>query len=293
MHTLQIGYPKSGNFWLYQILHRIFKYGNEGSSSFIEKHPIQAMAKTWDLNYPEQSVIDMIDIKDLQVSYRISSIFKMPIEDFSQYLNNTNHVWTHSPVCKRSGDILNLLGKKVYIVRDPRDVVISASKYFCSDYMLKYFPQEIKDPEIYLEQNLERLMTEWVWHVWDYLRLSEKYNIHICYFEGFRRNFQEELSLLLNYLEIYLNREEREKLEQAVSFKNLKKKNPRHLRKGTSGYWKEHLSENQKITVGKIAGPLINFLNYSDLDNDQFPRNFHNTDFKNLKEEIIASQQLL
>lgn len=285
MKILQIGVPKSGNFWLYQILQQILKSAGQEKASFIEQHPIQELAKTWDLNYPDQSKIDVIDITDLQVTYRISSIFKMPVEDPAEYLSKTSHVWTHSPVCKKSGGILNLFDKKVYIIRDPRDVLISASKYYCSPYMLKYFPQEEKDPAAFLEKNFENLLKEWVWHVWDHLRLRKEYNLHISFFEGFLHDFQEELSLLLNYLEIELSASERRAIEEAVSFQKLKKKNPKHLKKGKSGYWKDHLTEEQIAKTETIAGPLINFLGY-DKDSLTPDRNFPHENFEKLKEKL-------
>ncbi|WP_373057496.1 sulfotransferase domain-containing protein [Zunongwangia sp. H14] len=291
MTTLQIGYPKSGNFWLYQILQRILQYKGENTTAFIQKHPIQELAKNWDLNYPEQSLIDMIDITDLQVSYRISSIFRMPVEDLSAYLKETSHVWTHSPVCKGSTPVFNNFDKKIYIIRDPRDVVISASKYFCSAYMKKYFPQEEKEPKKYLERHFDRMMTEWVWHVWDHLRLSEKYNIQVCFFEGFRNNFQEELSALLQYLQVALTQEQRESLEKAVSFNNLKKENPKHLRKGTSGYWKEQLSEAYKQRAMEIAGPLLEYLGYAGNKEGKRPKKFPQGHFETLKNEIMASHK--
>ena len=107
MKILQIGYPKSGNFWLYQILEQLLERSGKSTKSFIQQQPIYELAKNWELNFPEQADIDVIDITDLQTTYRISSIFKMPIEDLEAYLRKTNHVWTHSPVCKRSEEYLS------------------------------------------------------------------------------------------------------------------------------------------------------------------------------------------
>ena len=264
MKLLQIGYPKSGNFWLYQITEEILHRIGNFHRKFIEQHPVHELAKTWELNYPTQADIDMIDITDLQTSYRISSIFTMPISNFSEYVQKTNHVWTHSPICNSSIKIFEHFSKKVYIIRDPRDVILSAARYYCSPYMLKYFPQPIEDPSKFLEHNFERLLREWVWHVWDHLRLQDELDLHICFFEGFKLDFQKELSLLLDYLELELSVSEKEALEQNVSFQELKKKNPKHLKKGTSGYWMEQLSEEQIEKADMIAGPLINFLGYPD-----------------------------
>ena len=202
MKILQIGFPKSGNFWLYQILEQVLTSTGRNSKSFIQQHPVNPLAKTWELNYPEQADIDMIDITDLQTTYRISSIFKMPVENWDNYLQKTNHVWTHSPVCKRSEAVFALFDRKVYIIRDPRDMLLSASRYYCSAYMLKYFPQEETEPAAFLKKNAKKLLEQWVWHVWDHIRLQKKSNIHICFFEGFLSDFQEEFSRLTDYLKV-------------------------------------------------------------------------------------------
>ena len=58
MKILQIGFPKSGNFWLYQILEQVLTSTGRNSKSFIQQHPVNPLAKTWELNYPEQADID-------------------------------------------------------------------------------------------------------------------------------------------------------------------------------------------------------------------------------------------
>ncbi|WP_161887887.1 sulfotransferase domain-containing protein [Pontibacter russatus] len=293
MKILQGGAPKCGNFWLYQIIQHILTQTGQPPQSFIQRQPIYELARTWDLNYPSQASIDVLDITDLQYSYRISSIFRMPVEDIEAYLSRTGHIWTHSPICKRSPQLLSLVDKKVYIVRDPRDRAISASKYYTSDYMLKYYPQEERDAKRFLEKNFEQLLLEWVWHVYDHLRLSRQHNIHICFYEGFLLDFQEELARLLAYLGVDMSEAQRVALQEAVRFDTLRKKNPKHLKKGQSGYWMDQLTEEQAAKADIIAGPLIRFLNYPSGPNE--PMTYCNQlphgDFERLKQEIIASQQ--
>ncbi|MCC9169033.1 sulfotransferase domain-containing protein [Pontibacter harenae] len=295
MKILQGGAPKCGNFWLYQIIQQLLERTGRDFTSFIQKQPIYDLAKEWDLNYPSQASIDVLDVTDLQYSYRISSIYRRPIENIQDYVAQTNHVWTHSPICKRSGELLNLFDKKVYIIRDPRDRAISASKYYTSGYMLKYFPQEEKDASRFLEKNFEQLMLEWVWHVYDHLRLSQQYNIHITFYESFLLGFQQELDGLLQYLEVNLPANERDELQEAMSFATLKKQNPKHLKKGQSGYWMEQLTDEQIEKAEVIAGPLIRFLKYpSDRGQEMpFPIVPAQADFEQLKQEIILSQQPL
>lgn len=295
MKILQGGAPKCGNLWLYQIIQQVLERSGQPASSFIQRQPIYEIAKTWELNYPTQASIDVLDITDLQYSYRISSIFRMPVESIKDYVAQTDHVWTHSPVCKRSGELFSLFNKKVYIVRDPRDRAISASKYYTSDYMLKYYPQEETDPKRYLEKHFDALLLEWVWHVYDHLRYSREQNIHIAFYEGFLLDFQQELGRLLDYLEVTLSEQERAELQQAMSFATMKSKNPKHLKKGQSGYWMDQLTEKQAEQADIIAGPLIRFLGYPACKGQ--PMSYRteppHQDFEALKQELIASQQPL
>lgn len=295
MKVLQGGAPKCGNFWLYQIIQQLLKKRGIDTTSFIQKQPVYELAREWDLNYPSQASIDVLDITDLQYSYRISSIFRMPVQDIKSYLAETNHVWTHSPVCKRSGELFDLFDKKVYIIRDPRDRAISASKYYTSDYMLKYYPQEETDAQRYLDKHFDELMVEWVWHVFDHLRLSRKYNVHISFYEGFLLDFQQELGRLLDYLGLELSGQERNELQEAMSFSILKKSNPKHLKKGQAGYWMDQLSREQIEKAEIIAGPLIRFLGYpSGADKSMsYSTNLPHQNFEQLKQEIIASQEVL
>lgn len=252
------------------------------------------MAKTWDLNFPDQAKIDVLEITDLQLSYRISSIFKMPIVDFEDYLSNTDHIWTHSPVCKRSGEVFRHMDKIIYIIRDPRDRAISAAKYYCSDYMLKYFPQEERDPARFLAKNFDRLMEEWVWHVWDHLRLSKKYNIHITFYENWLEDFQYQLQSLLDYLGLELNHDDKAGLEEDLSFATLQKNNPKHLQKGSAGYWMDVLTEEQASRAETIAGPLMDFLQYRLEGLPAFNKEDADPElFMEIKRQLILNQKVL
>lgn len=295
MSVLQCGAPKSGNFWLCKIIQQALSYAGKSTTSFIERQPIYPVAQEWKLNFDEQARMDMLDVTDLQYSYRISSVFQMPIDNIAEYALQAPHVWTHSPVCKRSEELFNTFEKKVYIVRDPRDRAISAAKYYCSAYMQKYFPQEEKDPRQFLTKNFDTMMKYWVWHVFDHLRLSKQYAIHVCYFEGFITDFQKELQLLLNYLELDLSKTRRTELEKAVSFEKMKKKNPDHLKKGEAGYWMYQLTNELVERSGILAGPLIRHLGYpaESMEAIGFSRKSAKGDFQQLKKEIIHSQRRL
>lgn len=295
MKMLQSGSPKSGNFWLYKIIQQILKRSGRSTLSFIEQHPVYPLAKTWDLNFPEQCRIDVLEITDLQYRYRISSVFNMPIDDIEAYIAGTNHVWTHSPVCQRSEEAFRRFDKIIYIIRDPRDRALSAAKYYTSDYMRKYFPQPESDPQQFLEKNFTRLMQEWVWHVWDHLRLSATLDIHITFFEGFNTNFQQELTMLLEYLRVKLPDIHKAELAQSTSFESMKEESPKHVKKGKSGHWRDKLSEEQMDEAAAIAGPLMQYLGYPLEKHEDIRLNrVHNaSNFERLKQQIKESQKAL
>lgn len=295
MKILQGGAPKCGNLWLYQIVQQVLERSGRPTRSFISQQPIYELARHWDLNYPTQASIDVLDVTDLQYSYRISSIYRMPIQDLAQYVAQTNHVWTHSPVCKRSPELFSHFDKKLYILRDPRDRALSAAKYYTSPYMLKYYPQEERDPQRFLEKNFEQLMLEWVWHVFDHLRLRQEHNIHIVLYEALLHDFQGELERLLHYLQCDLSQAQRQEVEDAMRFSTMQKQNPKHLKKGTSGYWMEQLTDEQQEKAYMIAGPLLRYLHYpaAARQEQSYAKSLPNTDFEKLKQELILSQQPL
>ncbi len=135
MKILQNGYPKSGNYWLYKIIDNIYKQASIEKYSFIKNHPIYDIAKHWELSYPQQVDIDMIDVLYVGTFFRISSVFRRKIADFSQYVNQTSHVWSHSNYCEKSAGVFNHFDKVIYIIRDPRDVLISSANFAFTPYM--------------------------------------------------------------------------------------------------------------------------------------------------------------
>ncbi|WP_187270045.1 hypothetical protein [Pontibacter qinzhouensis] len=71
--------------------------------------------------------------------------------------------------------------------------------------------------------------------MYDHLRLSQPYNIHIAFYKGFLFDFKEELDRLLQHPGVELSQTERQEMEKAIHFDTLKKENPKHLKKGASG----------------------------------------------------------
>ena len=265
MHIIQIGLPKSGNFWLRTILTNILQLANQENRSFIQSQPIYDIAKTWDLSVRGQIAIDFLDITPNALFYRIGNIFRYPVDDIDDYINRCSLVWTHSQFSPKVLDILPKFDKAVYILRDPRDVAISWANFVFSPYMRRYYPFLITgdtEPSSYLNNHLQEIITDWVNHVGGYLAAQGELSIHWLFYENLLTSFDAEIEELLAFLEIELDSNARTALKNQVDFTTMKKDNPNHLRKGSVKQWVNILSEEQQNVVLKIAKPVLEELNY-------------------------------
>lgn len=188
MHIIQAGIAKSGNFWLHTILGQILSQANIKKISFLENQPIYSIAQTWELSFPDQISIDYLDIIDNALFYRISNIFSYPISNIESYINSCSLVWTHSEFCSNSLKIFPKFDKRIYIIRDPRDVAISWSNFVFTPYKRKFYPfQTVADsnPQEYLNNHLAEIVSDWTSHVGKYLQHREELGIYPIFYERY------------------------------------------------------------------------------------------------------------
>ena len=271
MNILQISAPKSGSYWLHSILIEIFQKTGLPRESFICRHPIYPKLKDKELSFKDQAGIDMIDIEEKGYYYRVSSFFRQKIEDITDYAAATSLAWTHSTLCKRSFDALPVFDKKVMIVRDPRDRALSSAKFAFTPYMLKHYPTDYSTAEEFLENEYERLLEKWMWHVGNYLLNMGKLDMHVVFYERLLLDFDNEFQELLNYLAIDLSKKEKHQIAKAVSFSTMKTKSPKHLQKGKYGKWESQLNDFQKKIAVEKVGTLLKQLNYPLEERDKLP----------------------
>ncbi len=264
MTILQAGVPKSGNYWLYSIVGNILASAGEEHRSFIQQHPIQEQAKNWQLSFAGQSEMDFLSIEGGHCYCRISGVFREEIADIDDYIQQCSQVWTHSTLNPLAQSILPKFNKIIYIIRDPRDIAISYAKFAFTEHKLKNSsPHYEQSPETYLENRIEEMTRQWVQHVGSYLRYQQELNIYPIFYERLLHSFDSELEKLLAYLEIELSPEAIAQIKHNVTFKTMKQKSPKHLRKGSSGQWQDKLSDRQKQKVEQVAAPMLDLLGYS------------------------------
>jgi len=153
--------------------------------------------------------------------------------------------------------------KLIYIIRDPRDILVSLSNYAFTPYRLKYFPHNEKNPETYIKNRLGNCAFDWLNHVCHYLKHGKQLSIYFVFYERLLSNFNIELKRMLNHLGVSLSEKAIEEIKREVSFETMKKQNKDHLRKGTYGQWVDVLTDAQVKQISELTGPLLKFLGYA------------------------------
>lgn len=267
MLILQVGLPKSGNLWLYRILENILDAHGVERRSYIQQQPIYAQAQTWPTNYRGQAGTDVLEIEPEGCFAKVAnSQQRYLLTDLDDYLQQCRHIWCHSRYCQRTLQVAPKLDKIVYIIRDPRDCVISQAQFNFLPVRRAINPQVLKghaNPDAYLQHEFGAHLRTWVKHVGGYLQGKEQLSMHVVFYERLLYVFDEEVGALLDYLEISLTPAAWAKLRADTAFAAMKAQDDGHVRQGKAGDWRTSLSRAQQHQAAKIAGPLFTLLNYS------------------------------
>lgn len=262
MKLLQIGAPKSGNYWLYKIVRSTYDLAGWPQPTYVEKQPIYQEAINWQLSYPEQAQTDVVDIEEDGVYWRISSRHRELINDLDAYLSQGSHVWSHSDFCGRSLDVMRCFDRVVYILRDPRDVLISRAKFLMTPYMQEYYPHFYASADEFIEKKLEGNITHWLRHVGFYLRHAREHSVHVMFYENMIADLPGEISRFHAYLGLEPDADRVEAVRQQVTFEAMKGDSPGHVRQGRAYGWTKNMTPEQQARVIRVAEPLLRLLNY-------------------------------
>lgn len=252
---------------MYKIITELMNAAGMPKRRYIFHDAIYPLAKKWKLSYEEQVNIDMMDIFYQGCFYRISSRYRNKIEDLDEYLDKTNHVWTHSDYCNRSGDVYRRFDKVVYIIRDPRDVALSTARFAFTPYMKRYYPTWHPDERTYLESELDSICSKWLRHVTGHLENRD--GLYFIFYENLKNDLAGELQRLTDFFDLSIPPEKAEEIVHSVRFQNMRAKNPGHVKRGACYDWQSKLTDDQKIRSLAIAKPALEYLNYPLTDYDK------------------------
>jgi len=250
---LQAGFKKSGNFWLWTIIEECLKQAGVPPRSYIQKQPIYQLAKDWDLAFEGQAGIDFLHIFPEREQVQIVPVYFWPVDDLDDYIKQTTHVWTDSPMRTGSLAKFKAFSKVVYIVRDPRDVAISYHRFANNEFHKRFFAT--KTMSITAHQ-------DWGIHVLSFLIAQSSLKPHIIFYERLLTEWDQELDRLLAYLELDLGAQQRKAVGAATSFGAMKPKNNLHLAKGLAYGWVRELDEKQRADFTNVHDTLLKLLDY-------------------------------
>jgi aryl sulfotransferase len=254
---------KSGNLWLSRILRAIERHAGLEHRSFVQSHPIHATAQEWKLSYSGQANMDFMRILPDGCYWRISDVHQERIADVEEYVRQCSIVWCMEPIIPRSLEVLPLFDRIVYLIRDPRDVAVSLSRFVFTPHVLTNWPPHYeRSPESFLKHALDMELRDWVAHVGGWLRIRPRIPFHVVFYERFLHDFEAELRGLVDYLGVDVPGSAMSAIREEVSFRSMHGADPDHVRKGRSGQWTSALSEKQRSQALAVAGPMLKLLGY-------------------------------
>ncbi len=258
-------YPKSGNTWVRMFL-------NCYRSGYLV-----------DINAPYQYVMSDIDQRIYQL---LSSINIAELPQNHQFairpaaLVNMLYCYSHEGICLKThfakiatADVPVIpeliTNKAIYIIRDPRDIVISYAKHLGKT--VDFTIDKMNDPSAATthENGLVTILMSWSLHVKSWTELNRNVETTVVLYENLVKNPKQEFKRILKGLDLAYNErlfefalnqtkfKNLQRLEQANKFKELGSQK-RFFDKGRAGYWKQELKDSQIDRIEKDHGDILN-----------------------------------
>ncbi len=271
-------YPKSGNTWVRLFLKHYFKKPGE-----------QFKINSLDTDkFKNRSFPDQYILREMKINYlKFEEIVKNweTIQNFINLNKSTNYIKTHSSMCTidryRFTTQKNTKGA-IYIVRDPRDVLVSNSYYFGLDYEKTY--QRLSSSDIFEYQSLSQtgerfkksLMGSWADNYNSWKNYKQSPILIIKYEEMILNGYNTFLKIIkyLNRIDgLEIDEEKLKNSFEQTEFKKLRKiedqlgfedqaKKGFFFRKGKIGTWKDEVPNEIIKKIEKIFYKEMVELNY-------------------------------
>ena len=269
-------YPKSGNTWMRAILTSLF-YSDNGIFDFKLLPKIDQFEKLQYFNFVKDINID--DYKKLNELPTISKYWA----EAQKRIKSKELILFKTHSCNYSHNNLNYTNQLktrggIYIIRDPRDVAISYSKFIGEsidmtiDYMMGQSRQIWNQ-----NKSLGIILSRWDYHVASWLNLRAP--IIFIRYEDLLNKTEKILNELINFLteqlkiKIDVNQKKIDNIIQSTSFSLLKQKEEKEgfreaskssafFREGKSMQWKNDLNEKQISKIETNFSEAMKKFNY-------------------------------
>jgi hypothetical protein len=265
-------YPKSGNTWLRAIITSALIKEKKFSLDDLKKILLLSSKK----NFKNFKNIKYSNDKDVDFDWMSENIINC-----QKYLNKTNQDFniykTHSVRHRKfTNETVNM--GFIYIVRDPRDIVISLS-HFAGGSLDRSIDEMLYSKKLMTRSNgAKELLSTWNLHTKSWLEYINVSRLFIRY-EDLINKTEENIIQIFNFLnKIIYNKFiptkiDIKKIVQETSINNLKKeerlfgfneasKYSRFFRSGRTEQWKDILSLGQIKLIEKELYPMMKLFNY-------------------------------
>jgi aryl sulfotransferase len=259
--VLHVSFVKSGSYLLWKAFDLLFRAAGE-KRSFVQRHPIQSMRDAWPEFSIEQFDIDQILVQDDGVHWQIETQHIETIDDLDGYLAACSHVWTHSFLCERSWEVYPQFPRVCYIVRDPRDALVSMAHFVQTPFMRRYHPHASRSPEEYVAAELPTFLTDWCRHAGDHRRAQRALDIEFVRYEDMVADLPGTLRRLADWIGLPLDAAAIAAVAEGLSLGNMKQHNPQHVRSGKSGGFAQLLTPSQQRQALELCAPVMRSFGY-------------------------------
>ena len=213
-------YPKSGNTWVRAFL-SAYLYTTDGSFNMNSLNKIG--------EFPDHNILGkFMDSKDF---HNLSEVSKhwIKVQEFINQKQKNTYLKTHSALCNINKNIFTTSNTSlaiIYIVRDPRNVILSMSNHF-GITQEESFNNIINDKYIiYPGGNPSTFVGRWNKHYLSWKNCNSINKIIIKYedlINDRRETFEKIINFLCKHLEIKYNKEKLINSINSTHFDKLKK----------------------------------------------------------------------
>lgn len=263
MAVLQICRDRTGGFFVWKIIQTLCDIAGKPDNSFIKNHEFQSQANNWpDLPYNFFDV-DHLSIWPWGCFADVDVLLRQVVVDVPAYVASCRHVMSESPYFVRHDEILPLFDSVVYLMRDPRDSLVSLSQFEFKPYRQRYGWTRCRTPSEYIEENLDEFFASWARHVEGFHAVSEAYGIYFLRYEDLLSQFEDTVqSLSLSLGLKQLDEDNVSKVRDAILLKTMKLQYPDHVQQGRAGRYRSELTREQNDRVLDICGSSLERFGY-------------------------------
>ena len=262
-HVLVLGYPKCGNVWLRALLADLLRAGGVDFRQVMAQHPIASALETMDLGIRNQARQDQVRFDPLRAYQDIPMVFSWAIPDIHAYAAATSMAHSHSPWQPAIDSFIRAFSHRVLIVRDPRDVAVSWSRWIFTPFNRLHRPTVHQSPDALLRSDLPIRAQEWNVHQRSWLEEAPADpTLHLVFYEQLVADTPGELGRMARHLGLDVPDEAMENVAASHALGEMRKKQPHHIFRGHWGGWREHLDDRQVLQVQQACGRMMKALGY-------------------------------